>query len=55
MYRGYGIGLDSFKIFITWQSVVKSAIIFGVDMCPSVHIDNKNKDKNTNVLILCKG
>ena len=55
MYRGYGIGHDSFKIFITWQSVVKSAIISGVDMCPSVHIDNKNKDKNKNILIVCKG
>ena len=29
----------------------KSVIIFGVDMCSSVHIDNKNKD----TLILGKG
>ena len=31
--------------------MVKSVVIFGVDMSPSVHIDNKLKD----ILILGKG
>ena len=51
-YCGYGIGFDSRSEFsITYGSIGKNVIIFGVDMSPSVHIDNKNKD----ILILGEG
>ena len=51
-YCGYGIGFDSRSEFsITCGSIGKNVIIFGVDMSPSVHIDNKNKD----ILILGEG
>ena len=51
-YSGYGIGFNSRSLFsipnFDWG---KNVIIFGVDMCSSVHANNKNKD----VLILGKG
>ena len=51
-YSGYGIGFDSRSEFsITCGSIGTNVIIFGVDMSPSVHIDNKNKD----ILILGEG
>ena len=44
-YSDYGIGFDSCSEFsFTDESVEKNFIIFGADMSPSVHIDNKNKD-----------
>ena len=51
-YSGYGIGFDSRSAFSLLDgSMGKTAIIFGVDMSSSVHIDNKGKD----VLILGEG
>ena len=51
-YSRYGIGFDSYSLFLIpnfdWG---KNAIIFGVDMSSSVHIDNKNKG----ILFLGKG
>ena len=50
-YSGYGIAFNSRSLFsipnFDWG---KNVIIFGVDMCSSVHANNKNKD----VLILGK-
>ena len=52
IYIGYGIGFNLFsKFLLSDGSMVKSVVIFGVDMSPSVHIDNKLKD----ILILGKG
>ena len=41
-YSGYGIGFDA----RSWLdgSLGKNVIILGVDMKPSEHVDNKNKD-----------
>ena len=45
LYKGYGIGFDTRVVFsLPDGSVDKNAIIFGVDMSSSVHIDNKGKD-----------
>ena len=40
-YSGYGIGFDSRSEFLFTDG--KNAIIFGVDMSSSVHVDNKGK------------
>ena len=51
-YSGYEIGSNSCSIFsIPNIHCGKNAIIFGVDVSSSVHIDNENKD----ILILHKG
>ena len=51
-YSGYGIGFDGRGVFTHPKgSFGNNAIIFGVDMSSSVHIDNKGKD----ILILGKG
>ena len=51
-YRDYGIGFDSRSEFsFTDGSMGKNIIIFGADMCASVHIDNINED----ALILGEG
>ena len=51
-YSGYGVGFDGKGVFThPTDSFGNNAIIFGVDMSSSVHIDNKNKD----ILILGKG
>ena len=51
-YSGYGIGFDGRGVFThPTGSFDDNAIIFGVDMSSSVHIDNKGKD----ILILGKG
>ena len=51
-YSGHGIGFYGRGIFThTAGSFGNNAIIFGVDMSSSVHIDNKGKD----ILILGKG
>ena len=45
VYFCYGIGFDSHSEFsFPDGSANKNAIIFGVDMKSSVHIDNKKKD-----------
>ena len=50
-YSGYGTEFDSRSLFsipnFRWS---KNAIIFGVDMTSSVHVNDKNKD----ILILGK-
>ena len=44
-YSGYGIGFDGRGIFThPTGSFANNAIIFGVGMSSSVHIDNKGKD-----------
>ena len=44
-YSGYGIGFDGRGVFThPAGSFGNNAIIFGVDMSSSVHIDNKGKD-----------
>ena len=49
---GYGIGFDRRGVFThPTGSFGNNAIMFGVDMSSSVHIDNKGKD----ILILGKG
>ena len=49
---GYGIGFDGKRVFThPAGSFGDIAIIFGVDMSSTVHIDNKGKD----ILILGKG
>ena len=51
-YSGYGIGFDGKGVFShPTGSFGNNAIIFGVDMSSSVHIDNKGKD----ILILGSG
>ena len=51
-YSGYGIGFDGRGVFThPTGSFDDNAIIFGVDMSSSVHIDNKGKD----ILILGSG
>ena len=51
-YSGYGIGFDGKGVFThPTGSFGNNAIIFGVDMSSSVHIDDKKKD----ILILGKG
>ena len=51
-YSGYGIGFDGRGVFThPTGSFGNNAIIFGVDMSLSVHIDNKGKD----ILILGSG
>ena len=50
-YSGYGIGFDRKVFFSVGNEVGRNVIIFGVDMSPSPHIDNKGK----NILILGKG
>ena len=43
-YSGYGIGFDGKGVFShPTGSFGNNAIIFGVDMSSSVHIDNKKK------------
>ena len=49
-YSSCVIGFDSRSQFsLTDRSMGKNAIIFGVDMVSSVHIDNKKKDALTAV------
>ena len=43
-YSGHGIGFDSKGFFSIVDAVGRNAIIFGVDMSLSWHIDNKGKD-----------
>ena len=44
-YNGYRIGFDCRSKFpLPVSSMGKNPIIFGADMCSSVHIDIKNKD-----------
>ena len=51
-YTGYGIGFDSrSELSLLDGGIGKNAIIFGVDMSSSVHIDNMKKD----ILILGLG
>ena len=51
-YSGYGIGFDIHGFYsLPDCNAGKNVIISGVDMSPSVHIDNKGKD----ILILGKG
>ena len=52
-YSGYGIGFDRKTVFSFPAGVGfgQNAIIFGVDVSSSAHIDNKKKD----ILILEKG
>ena len=51
-YSGYGIGFDGRGVFTHPAGIFgNSAIIFGVDISSSVHIDNKGKD----ILILGSG
>ena len=52
-YSGYGTGFDRKTVFSFPAGVGfgQNAIIFGVDMSSSTHIDNKKKD----ILILEKG
>ena len=48
-YSGYGIGFESHSEFsFTDGSMRKNVIIFGADMNPSEHTDNKNKDQHNN-------
>ena len=50
-YSGYGIGFNNCGChYLPEGSVGKNIIIFGVDLSPSVYIDNKGKD----ILILGK-
>ena len=49
-YSGYGIGFDIKVSYSIGNEVCGNAIIFGVDMSSSTHIDNKIKD----ILILGK-
>ena len=52
MCSGYGIGFDLRSEFLLIDNRLgKNVIIFGADMCSSVHMDNKRK----NLLILGKG
>ena len=45
VYTGYGIGFDLRSEFsLPDGSVGKNVVIFGADMSPSVHIDNKGTD-----------
>ena len=51
-YFGYGIGFDGKGVFSRPSGgFSNNAIIFGVDMSSSVHIDNTKKD----ILILGEG
>lgn len=45
-YSRYGIGFDNHRTFSlsNGSRSGKNVIIFGTDMNPSVHVDNKNKD-----------
>ena len=42
-YLGYGIGFGRKDFFSIADAVGKNVIIFGVDMSPPLHIDNKKK------------
>ena len=51
-YSGYGVGFDRTGVYLLPDgSFGRNAVIFGVDMSSSVHIDNKGKD----ILILGSG
>ena len=51
-YSGYGIGFDRRSSFsFLGSGFGQNVLIFGADMSPSVHIDNKKKD----ILVLGKG
>ena len=51
-YSGYGIGFDHLSFFpIPNFDLGENAIIFGIDMSSSAHVNKKNKD----ILILDKG
>ena len=51
-YSAYGIAVDRTSSFsFPGGRTGQNVIIFGVDMNPSVHVDNKGKD----ILILGKG
>ena len=44
-YSGYGIGFDRGELYLLPNGTFgRNAIIFGVDMNSSVHVDNKGKD-----------
>ena len=42
-YSGYGIIFDRKGEFSVGNGFGRNCIIFGVDMSPSVHVDNKKK------------
>ena len=42
-YSGYGIRFDRKGSFSVGNKIGRNVIIFGVDMNPSSHIDNKKK------------
>ena len=50
-YSAYGIGFGRKGSYSIGNEVGRNAIIFGLDMSSSTHIDNKKKD----ILILGKG
>ena len=51
-YSGYGIGFDRRSSFsFLGSGFGQNVLVFGADMSPSVHIDNKKKD----ILVLGKG
>ena len=43
-YSAYNFGFDSRETFSIGNRFGKNVIIFGADMCLSVHVDNKKKD-----------
>ena len=47
--------LDSICIESFHYLAGENVIIFGDDMSPSAHIDNKNKERNKNILNFDKG
>ena len=50
-YSGYGIGFDINGFFSVGNWVDKNVVIFGLDMCLSTKIGNREKD----ILVLGKG
>ena len=50
-YSGYGIGFNRKGYYSTGNEIGRNVIIFGVEMSPIPHIDNKEKD----ILIPGKG
>ena len=42
-YSGYGIGFDRKGSYSTGNEIGRKVILFGVDISPSPHIDNKLK------------
>ena len=50
-YSGYSIGFDTLSQFLRSRGSWGKNVIFGVDMCSSLHVDNKNE----NILVLGEG